>query len=129
MLKATILALALASAPFAIVPSAFAASTLATVDTDKDGTIDVNEAQTAAGAVFDKLDADHDGTLDAKELKGRISKKDLGHGRSGQRQDNHARRVSRLCRNLVQSRRQGFRKARSTRRSCVPKPGASLSGC
>ena len=45
-------------------------------DTDKDGTVDMNEMKTAAGAAFDRLDPDHDGTLDAKELKGRISKKD-----------------------------------------------------
>ncbi len=45
-------------------------------DADKDGTTDLQEARTAASAVFDKLDVDHDGTLDAKELKGRIVKKD-----------------------------------------------------
>jgi Ca2+-binding EF-hand superfamily protein len=71
MLKSALVMLALTAAS-----PAFAVSTLAMVDTDKDGTIDVNEATTAAGAAFDKLDVDHDCTLDAKELKGRISKKD-----------------------------------------------------
>ena len=46
------------------------------LDTDKDGTIDLAEAKSAAGALFDKLDVNHDGTLDHKELKGRISAAD-----------------------------------------------------
>jgi Ca2+-binding EF-hand superfamily protein len=54
------------------VPSPHAA--LATYDTDKDGTIDENEAKVAAGALFDKLDGDKDGTLDEKELQGRLTK-------------------------------------------------------
>lgn len=49
-------------------------SALATYDTDKDGTIDQNEAKTAAGATFDKLDADKDGTVDEKELQGRLTR-------------------------------------------------------
>jgi Ca2+-binding EF-hand superfamily protein len=47
---------------------------LTAYDTDKDGTIDENEARTAAGALFDKLDVDKDGTLDEKELQGRLTK-------------------------------------------------------
>ncbi|MEE7461936.1 histidine kinase [Methylobacterium fujisawaense] len=47
------------------------------VDTDHDGTIDLAEAQAAAGKVFDAAETDKDGTVDAKELKGRLSKKDL----------------------------------------------------
>jgi Ca2+-binding EF-hand superfamily protein len=43
-------------------------------DTDNDGTVDLNEAKKAAGALFDKLDADKDGTLDRKELKGRLTR-------------------------------------------------------
>jgi len=46
------------------------------IDTDKDGTIDINEAKAAAGTEFDKLDKDHEGTLDKKELGRRVSKKD-----------------------------------------------------
>jgi Ca2+-binding EF-hand superfamily protein len=42
-------------------------------DTDHDGTIDLAEARTAAGAAFDRLDRDHDGTLDRRELGGRLS--------------------------------------------------------
>jgi len=53
------------------VPSPQAA--LTAYDTDKDGTIDENEAKAAAGTVFDKLDADRDGTLDEKELQGRLT--------------------------------------------------------
>jgi Ca2+-binding EF-hand superfamily protein len=47
---------------------------LAAYDTDKDGTIDENEAKVAAGALFDKLDVDKDGTLDEKELQGRLTR-------------------------------------------------------
>lgn len=50
---------------------------IAAFDPDKDGTIDLNEAQAAAAAAFDKLEADKDGTLDAKELKGRMSDADI----------------------------------------------------
>jgi Ca2+-binding EF-hand superfamily protein len=59
-----------------IASPAFAASALQTLDSDKDGTVDLNEAKTAASALFEKLDVDHDGTLDHKELKDRISAED-----------------------------------------------------
>lgn len=68
--------LAISLLPAIVVTSAspaFAASALAALDTDKDGTVDLAEAKAAAGALFDKLDVDHDGTLDHKELRGRIS--------------------------------------------------------
>ena len=71
--------LAIALPPVMVVKSAspaFAASALQTLDPDKDGTVDLNEAKTAASALFDKLDVDHDGTLDRKELKDRISAED-----------------------------------------------------
>jgi len=51
---------------------AFAASALQTLDPDKDRTVDLNEAKTAASALFDKLEKDKDGTLDRKEMHGRI---------------------------------------------------------
>jgi Ca2+-binding EF-hand superfamily protein len=54
-----------------------AAGLLQTVDTDHDGTIDLNEAKAAAGAVFDRLERDKDGTLDARELKGHLSAKEI----------------------------------------------------
>jgi Ca2+-binding EF-hand superfamily protein len=69
-------ALALAFAMTVCVAPAFAQSAMGAVDTDHDGTIDLNEAKTAAVAEFDKLDVDHDGTLDYKELHGRISRAD-----------------------------------------------------
>jgi Ca2+-binding EF-hand superfamily protein len=50
-------------------------STLQTLDPDHDGTVDLNEAKTAAAALFDRLDRDHDGTLDRQELKNRIGAK------------------------------------------------------
>jgi Ca2+-binding EF-hand superfamily protein len=46
-------------------------------DTDNDGTVDLAEAKKAASAVFDKLDKDKDGTLDKRELRGRLSAKEL----------------------------------------------------
>ena len=55
---------------------AFAASALKTLDPDKDGTVDLNEAKTAASAMFDRLEKDKDGTLDRKELHGRIPEAD-----------------------------------------------------
>jgi Ca2+-binding EF-hand superfamily protein len=41
-------------------------------DRDKDGTIDLKEAETGAAKVFKSIDTDNDGTLDAKELAGRL---------------------------------------------------------
>jgi EF-hand domain pair/EF hand len=46
-------------------------------DADNDGTVDLDEAKKAAGALFDKLDTDKDGTLDFKELKGRLTHKEF----------------------------------------------------
>lgn len=53
------------------------AASLATLDTDNDGTVDIGEINKAAEPLFDKLDKDKDGTLELKELKGRLSKKDF----------------------------------------------------
>ena len=47
---------------------------VARLDTDNDGTVDLDEAKKAAGALFDKLDTDKDGTLDFKELHGRLTR-------------------------------------------------------
>ncbi|MBV9564277.1 MAG: calcium-binding protein [Bradyrhizobium sp.] len=47
------------------------------LDTDNDGTVDLNEAKKAASALFAKLDRDHDGTVDKRELAGRLSAKEL----------------------------------------------------
>jgi Ca2+-binding EF-hand superfamily protein len=52
-------------------------SVLAMIDTDNDGTIDLAEAKKAASALFDRLDPDRDGTLDRRELRGRLSAKEL----------------------------------------------------
>jgi hypothetical protein len=68
-------ALALACA-LALSVSPVAASEFRGIDTDNDGTIDLNEAKAAAGAVFDKLEVNHTGALDRAELRGRISTKD-----------------------------------------------------
>jgi Ca2+-binding EF-hand superfamily protein len=60
---------------FTLSPS-LAASVFSGIDTDSDGTIDLNEAKAAASSVFDKLDANHDGTLDRAELRGRVPEHD-----------------------------------------------------
>jgi Ca2+-binding EF-hand superfamily protein len=68
--------LLLASALAFAVSPALAASVFSGIDTDKDGTISLDEAKAAAGKVFDQLDHDHDGTLDRPELRGRIPDRD-----------------------------------------------------
>lgn len=44
------------------------------LDSDNDGTVDLDEAKRAASALFDKLDRDRDGTLDRRETRGRLSR-------------------------------------------------------
>src|SRR5580704_387231 len=56
------------------------ATTLQALDTDHDGTVDLNEVRTAASSLFDRLDRDHDGTLDRRELKGRLGAKAFAVG-------------------------------------------------
>jgi Ca2+-binding EF-hand superfamily protein len=50
---------------------------LQSLDTDHDGTVDLNEMKTAAAAAFDRLDRDHNGTLSKQELKGRLNAREL----------------------------------------------------
>jgi len=50
---------------------------LATLDTDHDGTLSLDEAKKAAETVFNKLDRDRDGTLTARELRGRLSAREF----------------------------------------------------
>jgi Ca2+-binding EF-hand superfamily protein len=52
-------------------------SSIETLDTDNDGTLDLAEAKKAASALFAKLDRDHDGTVDKRELAGRLSAKEF----------------------------------------------------
>ncbi len=47
------------------------------LDTDNDGTLDVNEVTKGAEAVFDRLQKDQDETLDRKELGSRLSAKEF----------------------------------------------------
>lgn len=55
-------------------------SWVAQFDTDKDGTVDLDEAKKAASATFDRLDTDKDGTVTIKELQGRLSRKEFAAG-------------------------------------------------
>jgi Ca2+-binding EF-hand superfamily protein len=55
----------------------WAISLLQTLDPDKDGTVDLAEANDAASKLFDKLDRDHDGTLDRREVGGRLTAKEF----------------------------------------------------
>jgi hypothetical protein len=56
---------------------AWAKSGVGRLDTDNDGTVDLAEAKKAGSALFDRLDRDKDGTLDGRELRGRLSAKEL----------------------------------------------------
>ena len=53
------------------------AGPVAMFDTDKDGTLDLDEVKKAASALFAKVDRDHDETLDQRELKGRLNARQL----------------------------------------------------
>jgi Ca2+-binding EF-hand superfamily protein len=48
------------------------------LDSDRDGTVDLEEAKKAAAKLFDKLDRDRDGTLELSELRGRLSAAEFG---------------------------------------------------
>ena len=130
MMLAKVKALALASVlavslspPFAVMTasSAFAASALQSLDPDKEGTVDLNEAKAAASALFDSLDVDHDGTLDRKELKDRISAEDWKTADPDNDKTISKGRVSRLRRSRFQARKPGQRW--DDRRQGVEDPG------
>ena len=64
--RASLLAVSLQAIAVVSASPSFAASALASLDPDHDGTVDLAEAKAAASAVFDKLEKDNDGTLDQK---------------------------------------------------------------
>ena len=68
------------TAAFAKDTSASCPAFKAGIDSDNNGTLELNEAKAAASTLFDKRETDKDGTLTAKELQGRLSKKDLAAG-------------------------------------------------
>jgi Ca2+-binding EF-hand superfamily protein len=53
------------------------AVSFAAIDSDHDGTLDLDEVKKAAGALFDELDRDHDGTVTRSELRHRLSAKEF----------------------------------------------------
>jgi len=77
MISRRSVSLSLAALSALSVLPAWAAPRPVTFDTDNDGTVDLAEAKKAASALFDKLDKDKDGTLDQRELRGRLSAKEL----------------------------------------------------
>jgi hypothetical protein len=82
LLRFTFFALGLigAAALSSPVTPSFAADScpaMASLDPDKDGTIDLAEAQKGGTSVFAKLETDHDKTIDAKEAGDRVSKEDF----------------------------------------------------
>ena len=94
----------------AILPTAFSskscAGTLAALDKDNDGTLDLAEVKAAAASVFDKLDKDSDATLDSKEIAGRARRQDtVQPGRPGSRRNLDEGRISWPCRKALQRRR------------------------
>jgi hypothetical protein len=50
---------------------------LAGLDTNHDGTVSLDEAKTAAEAMFAKLDHDHDGSLSRRELRGVLTAREF----------------------------------------------------
>ena len=48
-----------------------------TFDLDSDGTLALGEVKKAAVEAFMRLDPDHDGSLDTRELKGRLTAREL----------------------------------------------------
>ena len=65
---ALMLGVAGALVPIGPAQAASAAEKMKAWDPDKDGTMDLTEANNAAGAKFDSLERDNDGTLDRKEM-------------------------------------------------------------
>jgi Ca2+-binding EF-hand superfamily protein len=69
---AIVLLLASATSLAACGPSENSDAALKALDPDKDGTIDLAEAQAGAEKIFAKINPDNDGTVDEKELSGRL---------------------------------------------------------
>ncbi|WP_424362780.1 EF-hand domain-containing protein [Methylocystis parvus] len=80
-MKKLFFAVVVSAAALAVVPISPAlakkASPVATLDTDNDSTVDLNEIKKSAEELFAKLEKDSDGTIEPKELQGRLSKKEF----------------------------------------------------
>ncbi len=57
---------------FGLITRSPANDAISALDTDKDGTVDIEEAETAASQIFYASDRDKDGTLDINELAERL---------------------------------------------------------
>jgi Ca2+-binding EF-hand superfamily protein len=58
-------------------PASAEQAAIKALDTDNDGTLDLDEVTKAAQAVFDRLQKDQDDTLDRKEAGSRLSAKEF----------------------------------------------------
>ena len=75
------LGLSLAILPLAFgTTKSYAASPLAALDKDNDGTLDLAEVKDGANGVFVKLDNDNDTTLDRKEIQGAYQSRGIQGG-------------------------------------------------
>ena len=62
---------------FSPAPALAQQAAIKALDTDKDGTLDLEEVTKAAQAVFDNLQKDQDDTLDRKEVGSRLTAKEF----------------------------------------------------
>lgn len=79
-LALTLLAAATLGAPASAGHKHKVCKALAVIDPDNDGALDLAEAKKAASKLFDRLNRDKDNTLDKRELKGRLSERELMAG-------------------------------------------------
>ena len=78
-------------------------SAIKALDTDNDGTLDINEVTKAAEAVFDRLQKDQDDTLDRKELGSRLNAKEFAAADPDKDATLFQGRVCRCCAEIVQA--------------------------
>ena len=88
------------------------------LDKNSDGTLDLDEAEKAAGETFEKLDQNHDGTLDARELHAKLSKGEIAAADLDKDKTLTRRNISPWSKR-VSTPPTGIATARSTRRNCT----------
>ena len=128
---AALMALSLPAMAVVSASASFAASALASLDPDHDGTVDLAEAKTAASALFDKLEKDNDGTLfDDKELHGHIRKPRRGGSPTRNNDNNGVSKDEDLAYvEVLFKKADPAATARSTPKSWPPRPATRCSAC